>query len=48
MDILSLSLLLIALAVFDEVLNGQLKVSRRLLNWFDKKRSSTTSKTSKN
>jgi hypothetical protein len=36
MDILSLSFLLIVLAVYDEIFNGQLKISKKLLDWFDR------------
>ena len=36
MDILSLSFLIIALAVYDEIFNGQMKVSQKLLAWFNK------------
>lgn len=47
MDILSLSLLLIALAIYDEIINGQMKASQKLLDWLDRK-ASNNSKTSKN
>lgn len=46
MDILSLSFLLIALTVYDEIFNGHLKLSQKLLDWLDKD-SSTKSKTFK-
>jgi len=36
MDILSLGLLLGALLISDEILNGKLQVSRRLLDWMDR------------
>jgi hypothetical protein len=37
MDILSLSFLLLALVVYDEIFNGQLKISQKLLQWFEQK-----------
>ena len=40
MDIVALSILLVAIMISDEVLNGQVKVSQRLLKWFEKKSSS--------
>lgn len=46
MDILSLSFLLIALTVYDEIFNGHLKLSQKLLNWLEK-RASRNSKTIK-
>jgi len=46
MEILFLSFLLITLAVYDEIFNGHLKLSQKLLDWLDKD-SSTNSKTSK-
>ncbi|MGC9526288.1 MAG: hypothetical protein ACP5D7_12195 [Limnospira sp.] len=36
MDILSLGFLLGALLISDEILNGKLQVSRRLLEWMDR------------
>lgn len=35
MDVLSLSILLSAILLADEILNQQLKVSKRLLQWLD-------------
>lgn len=47
MDILSLAFLLIALAIYDEILNGQMKISQKSLGWLDRK-TSNNSKTVKN
>ncbi|ERT05579.1 hypothetical protein M595_4461 [Lyngbya aestuarii BL J] len=35
MDIISLSLLLGLIVVSDHILNGQFKISHKLLNWLD-------------
>ena len=37
MDIISLSLLLGLIVVSDQILNGQLKMSQRLLDWIDQR-----------
>ena len=37
MDILSLSVLLGLIVVSDQILNGQYKFSRRLLDWIDRR-----------
>jgi hypothetical protein len=47
MELLSLSLLLITLTIYDEIFNGQMKISQKLLNWFEN-RDSNTSNNSKN
>ncbi|CAD5983785.1 hypothetical protein PCC9214_05201 [Planktothrix tepida] len=36
MDIISLTILLGVIVATDEILNNQLKVSKRLLDWLDK------------
>lgn len=36
MDILSLSLLIVAITIYDEVVNGQLDIASKLMQWFEK------------
>ncbi|MGF1490284.1 MAG: hypothetical protein ACFBSE_24600 [Prochloraceae cyanobacterium] len=37
MDILTLSLLLVAIGLYEQLLNGKYKISARLLDWLEKK-----------
>ncbi|MDJ0723553.1 MAG: hypothetical protein QNJ38_00405 [Prochloraceae cyanobacterium] len=37
MDILTISILLAAIAVYEELLNGKYKLSAKLLDWLEKK-----------
>ncbi|MGK7949729.1 MAG: hypothetical protein AB4368_13295 [Xenococcaceae cyanobacterium] len=36
MDILSLSLLIVAITIYDEVVNGQINLASKLMKWFEK------------
>ncbi len=36
MDILSLSLLIVAITIYDEVVNGQINLASKLMEWFEK------------
>lgn len=36
MDILSLSLLIVAITIYDEVVNGQTNLVSKLMKWFEK------------
>lgn len=45
MEILSLLILLAAISVFDEILNGQFQAARKLLQWFERKESGDRAKT---
>lgn len=36
MDILSLSLLVVAITVYDEVINGQMDIASKLMQWLKK------------
>lgn len=42
MELVSLSLLLITLTIYDEIFNGQMKISQKLLKWFENKASNTS------
>lgn len=35
MDILSLSLLIVAITIYDEVINGQMNIASKLMQWFE-------------
>lgn len=48
MDVISLSLLLGLIVVCDQILNGQFKMSRRLLNWIDQRTERLNRKDSSN
>ena len=35
MEILSLSLLVVAITIYDEIINGQMKIPSKLMKWFE-------------
>ena len=37
MEILSLSLLIVAITIYDEVVNGQMNIASKLMQWFEQK-----------
>ena len=37
MEIVSLSLLIVAITVYDEIINGQMKIPSKLIEWFEQK-----------
>lgn len=37
MEILSLSLLIVAITIYDEVINGQVNIASKLMGWLEQK-----------
>lgn len=48
MEIVSLSILLTAIVLFEEIFNGQLGMAQKLLDWFEKAERSNKTRTSHN
>ena len=37
MEILSLSLLIVAITIYDEIINGQMNIASKMMEWFEQK-----------